>query len=73
MKTKWGSCAIENRRLLFNIELAKKPIETIEYIVVHELVYLIERNHNKNFVALMDEYYPNWKLQKQLLNELTVI
>ncbi|MGV4413713.1 M48 family metallopeptidase [Chryseobacterium sp. T1] len=70
MKTKWGSCNIEKRMLWFNIELAKKPIECVEYIVVHELVHLLERNHNKNFVILMDKFYPTWRIQKKILNEL---
>lgn len=70
MKTKWGSCATDSKRLWFNIELAKKPLECIEYIVVHEMVHLMERNHNKRFVLLMDQYYPNWQVQKKVLNEL---
>ncbi|WP_394660219.1 M48 family metallopeptidase [uncultured Chryseobacterium sp.] len=70
MKTKWGSCSIEKRMLWFNIELAKKPIDCIEYIVVHELVHLLERNHNKNFIILMDKFLPNWRIQKRILNEL---
>ena len=70
MKTKWGSCTTHNKKLWFNIELAKKPVDCIEYIVVHEMVHLIERNHNKNFIALMDKYLPNWRTQKKILNEL---
>lgn len=70
MKTKWGTCNIEKRTLWFNIELAKKPVECIEYIVVHEMVHLLERNHNKNFIILMDKYLPNWRIQKKILNEL---
>lgn len=73
MKTKWGSCAVSSQRLWFNIELAKKPLACIEYIVVHELVHLIERNHNKRFVSLMDQYFPNWQVQKKLLNELPIL
>jgi len=72
MKTKWGSCATDSKRLWFNIELAKKPLECIEYIVVHEMVHLMERNHNKRFVLLMDRYYPNWQVQKKVLNELPI-
>jgi hypothetical protein len=72
MRTKWGSCATNNRRLWFNIELAKKPFSCIEYIVVHELVHLSERRHNKNFILLMNRYLPNWQVQKKLLNELPV-
>jgi len=70
MKTKWGSCSIEKRMLWFNIELAKKPIDCIEYIVVHEMIHLIERHHNKNFILLMDKYLPGWRTQKKILNEL---
>lgn len=70
MKTKWGSCNIEKRILWFNIELAKKPIDCIEYIVVHEMVHLMERNHNKNFIILMDKFLPNWRVQKKILNDL---
>lgn len=70
MKTKWGSCAVDHKRVWFNIELAKKPLECIDYIVVHELVHLLERNHNKRFVLLMDRYYPSWRTQKRILNEL---
>lgn len=72
MKTKWGSCNIEKRMLWFNIELAKKPLDSIEYIVVHELVHLLERNHNKRFVLLMDKYLPTWRTQKKVLNELPI-
>lgn len=73
MKTKWGACAVTNERLWFNIELAKKPMECIEYVVVHELVHLLERHHNKRFILLMDQYYPNWRTQKKMLNELPSI
>jgi len=69
MKTKWGSCNTDNQNILFNIELAKKPIECIEYVVVHELLHLIERKHNDVFRAYLDKYIPNWKYLKSLLNE----
>ncbi len=72
MKTKWGSCNDKNSTLNFNIELIKKPVECIEYIVVHELVHLLERNHNKDFIILMDRYLPNWRTQKKILNELPI-
>ncbi|MDM1442792.1 SprT family zinc-dependent metalloprotease [Myroides odoratimimus] len=70
MKTKWGSCATDQQRIWFNIELAKKPLDCIDYIVVHELIHLIERHHNKRFVLLMNQYYPSWCTQKKKLNEL---
>lgn len=58
MKTKWGSCNIEARRVWFNLELAKKPVRCLEYIVVHEMVHLLERHHNDRFMELMDQYMP---------------
>lgn len=70
MKTKWGSCATDTKRLWFNIELAKKPLESIEYIVVHEMVHLLERNHNDKFEAYMNEFLPKWKSLKKILNQL---
>jgi predicted metal-dependent hydrolase len=68
MKTKWGSCNTDNKNVLFNIELAKKPMECIEYVVVHELLHLIERKHNDLFRAYLDKYFPNWKAIKSSLN-----
>ncbi len=67
MKTKWGSCNIEDKRLLFNLELAKVPIKCIEYIVVHELLHLLERHHNDNFKILMDRYISDWQSRKESL------
>lgn len=72
VKTKWGSCNDLAKTLWFNIELAKKPKDCIEYIVVHELVHLKERRHNKDFILLMNKYYPNWQLRKKELNELPI-
>ena len=72
MKTKWGSCNDKAGTLLFNTELAKKPQDCIEYIVVHELVHLLVRNHNTDFIILMDKFLPNWRLRKKELNELPV-
>jgi predicted metal-dependent hydrolase len=68
MKTKWGSCNIERGRILLNLELAKKPQRCLEYIIVHELVHLLERHHNNRFVALMDQYMPHWRLCRDELN-----
>jgi len=67
MKTKWGSCNTDAARTLFNLELAKKPYECLEYIVVHELVHLLVRTHNDEFKALMDLHVPDWKQRKALL------
>ena len=68
MKTKWGSCNVTARRIWLNLELAKKPVKCLEYIVVHELVHLLERNHTERFTALMDEFLPNWRVCREVLN-----
>jgi predicted metal-dependent hydrolase len=68
MKTKWGSCNIEQRRIWLNLDLAKKPTECLEYILVHELVHLYERNHNQRFMKLLDQFLPNWRTNKKTLN-----
>ena len=67
MKTKWGACSIEARRIWLNLELAKKPVQCLEYIIVHELVHLLERHHGDRFTALMDTYMPPWKSLKAQL------
>lgn len=72
MKTKWGTCNIDAKRIWINLELAKKPKACLEYIVVHEMVHFFERNHTNRFVALMDHYLPNWKGLKTELNQLPV-
>ncbi len=72
MKTKWGTCKIEAERIWLNLELAKKPIECIEYIIVHEMVHLLERKHNDKFIKNMDKHLPNWRAAKQLLNRLPI-
>jgi len=70
MKTKWGSCNTDTRRILINLELAKKPIECLEYIIVHELVHLHERKHNDRFIALMNNFMPDWRERRDELNRL---
>jgi predicted metal-dependent hydrolase len=72
MKTKWGTCNRAAKRIWLNLELAKKPVECLEYIVVHEMVHLLERNHNDRFVSLMDEFMPQWRFFKDELNRLPV-
>ncbi len=72
MKTKWGTCNTSNKRILLNLELAKKPIKCIEYIVAHELIHLLERNHNERFVAYMDRFMPQWKHYREELNRMPV-
>jgi predicted metal-dependent hydrolase len=69
MKTKWGTCNIEQKRILINLELAKKPERCLEYIVVHELVHLLERKHNDHFVGLMDQFLPQWRTYREELNQ----
>jgi len=68
MKTKWGSCNIEARRIWLNLELAKKPVQCLEYIAVHEMVHLLERHHNERFTDLMDGFMPSWRLYRDELN-----
>ena len=70
MKTRWGSCNIPEKRILINLQLVHKPIECLEYVVTHELVHLLEKNHTNRFRALVEKYYPNWKEAKQMLSEM---
>lgn len=72
MKTKWGSCTPESGYVRLNTDLAKKPPECLEYIVVHELVHLLEPTHNDRFSALMDLYLPHWQHLRKQLNRLPV-
>ena len=72
MRTKWGTCNTEAKRIWLNLELAKKPKECLEYIIVHELVHLVERSHNQHFVKLMDEFMPKWRFHRDELNRLPV-
>jgi hypothetical protein len=72
MKTKWGSCNIEQKRLWLNLELAKKPIQCLEYILVHEMLHLLERHHDEKFISHMDYYLTNWKQLKDELNRIPV-
>lgn len=68
MKTRWGACNVDARRLLLNTEMVKKPWECVEYIVVHELAHLVERHHNDRFLTLMDKHLPQWRLYRKRLN-----
>jgi len=68
MKTKWGSCSVGVRRIWLNLELAKKPAQCLEYLLVHELTHLIERHHNDRFIRLMDRHLPTWRQSRQELN-----
>lgn len=72
MKTRWGSCNHSTRNVIFNLELIKKPLHCIEYIVVHELLHIKIRLHNEEFTSLLNRYFPNWKQIKDELNEFIV-
>jgi predicted metal-dependent hydrolase len=68
MKTKWGSCNPEAKRIWLNLELAKKPTVCLEYIVVHEMIHLVERKHGERFTKLMDRFLPQWRSYREELN-----
>jgi predicted metal-dependent hydrolase len=72
MKTKWGTCNIRVRRIWLNLDLIKKPIHCLEYVIVHELVHLLERRHNARFKHYMDKFMPEWRHYKADLNRLPV-
>jgi predicted metal-dependent hydrolase len=72
MKTKWGSSNPHSKSIRLNSELAKKPLECLEYIVVHEMVHLLEPTHNRSFVALLDRFMPKWQFYRDNLNRLPV-
>lgn len=72
MKTKWGSCNPRKRNIRLNTDLAKKPREYLEYILVHEMAHILEPNHNTRFVALMDRLLPQWRGRRDELNRLPV-
>jgi predicted metal-dependent hydrolase len=72
MKTKWGSCSAASAGIRLNTDLARKPRECLEYIVVHEMIHLLEPTHNSRFVAFMDMFMPTWRSHRQALNRLPV-
>jgi len=72
MKTRWGSCNAAAGSIRLNSELAKKPRECLEYLVVHEMAHLIEPTHNQHFIALMDQFMANWQVYREILNRLPV-
>ena len=69
MRTKWGICNIEKRRIWLNLQLAKKTPECLEYVIIHELVHFLERNHNERFCEYMNHFCPNWREIKENLNQ----
>lgn len=70
MKTKWGSCNHRARTIRLNTELVKKPKDLLEYVVVHEMLHLLEKTHNDRFMAMLDRHYPTWREARGELNEL---
>lgn len=69
MTTRWGTCNINTKKLWFNLQLAKKPVDCIEYIILHELAHLKVKNHGDEFVAILDKHMPYWRETKKKLNE----
>jgi predicted metal-dependent hydrolase len=70
MKTRWGSCNSASRSILLNTDLARNPRECLEYVLVHELLHLLEPSHNERFVALLDRFIPRWKSHRTALNRM---
>lgn len=70
MKTKWGGCTPRAGNIRLNTELVKKPKDLLEYVVVHEMMHLIEPTHSERFVALLTKHYPTWRDARMELNEL---
>ena len=68
MTTRWGTCNIRTRKIWLNLQLAQKTPECLEYVILHELIHLIEKNHNKQFALYMDKYMPMWREIKATLN-----
>ena len=70
MKTRWGSCNIFRKRILINLQLVKKPLECLEYVLIHELVHLLEKNHTNRFKSLVEKYYPARREAKRILTDM---
>ena len=68
MKTRWGTCNVKEGRIWLNLQLAKKPPECLEYVIIHELTHLLEPGHNQRFYQLMDRFLPDWRRVHQELN-----
>ena len=73
MKTIWGSCSLNSQSIRLNTELAKKPPECLEYIVVHEMAHLLERHHNDRFMAILDRIMPPWRTYRDALNRAPLV
>ena len=70
MRTKWGTCNIESKRIWINLQLVKKPVECLEYVLIHEMVHLLEKNHTNRFHSLVESFYPTWKVAKKVLSDM---
>ena len=69
MRTKWGSCNSEQKRIWLNLELAKKSPQCLEYVLVHEIIHILEPKHSERFFSLLDEYMPSWRTHKENLDK----
>lgn len=69
MTTRWGTCNIEKKKIWINLQLVQKPIHCLEYVILHELIHLIERTHNSVFVTHMDQYMKDWRTIRKELND----
>jgi predicted metal-dependent hydrolase len=70
MRTRWGSCNPNARRIWLNLELAKKSPECLEYVVVHEMVHLLEHSHNRRFKELLSQFLPRWRSIRKELKQM---
>lgn len=73
MKTKWGTCNVRDKRIWLNLQLAKKPPECLDYVIIHELTHLLERSHNSVFKGYMDEFCPEWRQLRKTLNGFSAV
>lgn len=73
MQKQWGSCLTSARKIQFNLLLVRVPLRCIEYIVVHEIAHLKEHRHNKDFIAMLDKYLPDWQLRKKELDDFIAL
>ena len=69
MKTRWGTCNTVTKKIWLNVQLAKKTPECLQYVILHELIHLVEKHHNEHFKSLMDTYMPMWREIKTSLND----
>lgn len=69
MTTRWGSCNVAKGRIWLNLQLVKKPLRALEYVILHELCHLKEKSHGQGFKAMMDSFMPNWREVRKELND----